>query len=504
MNAMQRSRQDLADRILAFMTAPPRRERIFRRYELERLGSSADVDAALQFLAATHRVGSPARDIWFPLEPFTDELGQLRYAAPALLPDMGRALLAREGVPTRADQVARNHPSPDSWAIPTFMHIGVERPVPLRLEWDQGLTLTEYQGEYLLPASDEPYTPVDIPDPDALRRCAARKQTRPERVEKDIWVNRALQILGRIPMPSVPGQLYFWGGTCLTKGWQLTPRFSEDIDLRFQPPRGRPADVVAARKPVHDWLRAWVQQELAPCLPDAALEEPASSFAPGRFVQRVLIAYRSHFVPEPQTLKLEIGFSPFRVPGYMRRVRAWPHMLPGPGPQALTQLPCVPEWATMTGKLHALAHVDVTQSDMPIMRHVADLGIWIQSAKPHLNSPALLAYMAQQGLEEGTVPQMLDGLLPALAALESHPRGLRLYRDYVVNYYPGSMTQLAPDFRGVIADIRALWDAVGCSDFDDPRYAVAAPDEPWQESASRPNKLAAVDRDTLPPPIRYY
>lgn len=495
MNAMQCSLSDLADRILAFMTVPPERERIFRRCELERLGPSADVDEALCFLTATHRVGSPARDIWFPLEPFTDELGQIRYAAPALLPDLGRALLEREGVPTREDRVARYYPHQDSWAIPTFMHIGVERPVPLRLEWDQGLTLTEYQGKYyMLSTPDEPYTPVDIPDPDALRRIAARKQTRPERVEKDIWVNRALQILGRIPFPSVPGQLYFWGGTCLTKGWQLTPRFSEDIDLRFQPPLDRPADVVTARKPVHDWLRAWVQEELLPCMPDAELNEPASSFAPGRFVQRVLIGYRSHFAPEPRTLKLEIGFSPVRVVGVELPINAHPYMLSGVEVPTLTRLPCVPEWSIMAGKLHALAQLRMDDLAVDAMRHVVDLGAWVSRIGPPHRLADMPAYIAQQCLADDTVGNLLDLLLPCLHALESDPRGRRTYQEYIVNFYPGTDTRFAPGWTRALSDIRALWEAVCLSDWENPRYALPDPDKPAPKRTCASRPLSAVGR----------
>ena len=95
--------QSLADRILAFMRAPPPAERIFRRHELDRLGQSEAVGEALQFLARTHKAGSPARHIWFPLRSFTEN-GEEHCIPPAPLPDLGRALLRREGVLTRREK----------------------------------------------------------------------------------------------------------------------------------------------------------------------------------------------------------------------------------------------------------------------------------------------------------------------------------------------------------------------------------------------------------------
>lgn len=500
---MNGSLDDLANRILAFMTKPTATERIFRQSELERLGAPEAVETALQSLARAHRIGSPARGIWFPLEPWQDAWGQTRYAAPALLPELARALLEREGVSTRSDKATRAYDQgKTAWNVPTFMRIGVDTPAALRLEWDQGYTMTEYQGELMPAPADEPCSPVAIPDPEALRRVAARTQTRPERIEKDIWVNRALQSLSRTPSPRVPGQWHFWGGTSLSKSWQLTPRFSEDIDLRFQPSLEQPDAFFTARRPMHDWLRSWAQKELMTHMPEAALDEAASSFAPDRVGQRVVVSYASHFASTPQKMKLEMGFSSFRVAGIMRPVLAWPHWWPGQESYALGRLPCVPPWSIMAGKLHALTQIRLDEADAAVMRHVVDLGAWMRR-REDAGWAAMTAYMAQQCLAEGTVRNLLDDLIYTLDLWQSDPRGMRLYREYVEGFYLGIAKQTAPDWRQALTDIRVLWDAVCGSDWENPLYAVPDPDRMPTARASKSTNLRAMDRDALPPSSQY-
>jgi predicted nucleotidyltransferase component of viral defense system len=77
-------------------------------------------------------------------------------------------------------------------------------------------------------------------------------------VEKDYWITYCLYGLQRLGMT-----FELKGGTSLSKGFQIIDRFSEDIDIRIEPPAGR--DVKTGRnqiKPAHvqsrsafyDWL----------------------------------------------------------------------------------------------------------------------------------------------------------------------------------------------------------------------------------------------------------
>jgi hypothetical protein len=54
---------------------------------------------------------------------------------------------------------------------------------------------------------------------------------RPAIIEKDYFVTEALRIIAN----SYENRVIFKGGTSLSKGWNLIHRFSEDIDIFFDP-----------------------------------------------------------------------------------------------------------------------------------------------------------------------------------------------------------------------------------------------------------------------------
>lgn len=98
---------------------------------------------------------------------------------------------------------------------------------------------------------------------DLLRIVAVEKGIEPALVEKDYWIMHCLhglQILGL--------SFELKGGTALSKGFGLINRFSEDIDIRIEPPKQmlpQGMDVKMGRnhdKPTHresrekfyDWL----------------------------------------------------------------------------------------------------------------------------------------------------------------------------------------------------------------------------------------------------------
>ena len=73
--------------------------------------------------------------------------------------------------------------------------------------------------------------------------AAAAKLKLPEHVvEKDYWVTQLLQNLSRYEHHQY---VIFKGGTCLSKGYKLISRFSEDIDLALD---DKGIGVIANRK----------------------------------------------------------------------------------------------------------------------------------------------------------------------------------------------------------------------------------------------------------------
>src|ERR1700679_1382709 len=97
------------------------------------------------------------------------------------------------------------------------------------------------------------------PDFSDLIRIVGREYSiAPALVEKDYWIMHCLYGLQQLGMT-----LELKGGTSLSKGFQIINRFSEDIDIRIEPPSdqdvktGRnqtsPAQV-KTRKDFYDWL----------------------------------------------------------------------------------------------------------------------------------------------------------------------------------------------------------------------------------------------------------
>src|ERR1700691_3445716 len=94
--------------------------------------------------------------------------------------------------------------------------------------------------------------------PDLIRIVANGKGIDPALIEKNYWIMHCLYGLQQLGLT-----FELKGGTSLSKGFQIIHRFSEDIDIRIEPPTGR--DVKTGRtqnKPAHiqsrrdfyDWL----------------------------------------------------------------------------------------------------------------------------------------------------------------------------------------------------------------------------------------------------------
>jgi hypothetical protein len=93
---------------------------------------------------------------------------------------------------------------------------------------------------------------------DLIRIVAQQRGIDPALVEKDYWIMHGLYGLQQLGLT-----FELKGGTSLSKGFQIINRFSEDIDIRVEPPKDR--DVKTGRnqdKPAHiqsrrdfyDWL----------------------------------------------------------------------------------------------------------------------------------------------------------------------------------------------------------------------------------------------------------
>jgi len=98
---------------------------------------------------------------------------------------------------------------------------------------------------------------------DLIRIVVQQRGIDPALVEKDYWIMHCLYGLQQMGL-----RFQLKGGTSLSKGFQIINRFSEDIDIRIEPPPGRdvktrrnqtkPAQV-KSRKDFYDWLAATIR-----------------------------------------------------------------------------------------------------------------------------------------------------------------------------------------------------------------------------------------------------
>lgn len=94
--------------------------------------------------------------------------------------------------------------------------------------------------------------------PDLIRIVVEQRGIDPALVEKDYWIMHCLYGLQQLGLT-----FELKGGTSLSKGFQIINRFSEDIDIRVEPPKDqdvktgrnqdKPAHIESRRK-FYDWL----------------------------------------------------------------------------------------------------------------------------------------------------------------------------------------------------------------------------------------------------------
>src|SRR5882672_2665748 len=93
--------------------------------------------------------------------------------------------------------------------------------------------------------------------PDLIRIVAEHKGIDPALVEKDYWIMHCLYGLQKLGLT-----FQLKGGTSLSKGFQAINRFSEDLDVRIEPPADRNVKTGRnQRKPACGFRRS------RPCIP---------------------------------------------------------------------------------------------------------------------------------------------------------------------------------------------------------------------------------------------
>jgi len=160
--------------------------------------------------------------------------------------------------------------------------------------------------------------------PDLIRIVASEKGIDPAMVEKDYWIMHCLFGLQKLGMT-----FELKGGTSLSKGFQIINRFSEDIDIRIEPPEdqdvktGRnqnsPAQVESRRK-FYDWLAGTID------IDGIEKVERDKAFDNDRLTSAgIRLSYKSHVEAMAglrEGVLLEVGFDDV-TPNASKDISSW-------------------------------------------------------------------------------------------------------------------------------------------------------------------------------------
>jgi hypothetical protein len=306
-----------------------------------------------------------------------------------------------------------------------------------------------------------------VPDGHLVEEVAAALGTRPDLVEKDWHVVRAIGVIAQVATAGM--MLAFSGGTSLSKGWELIKRFSEDIDFKI----GEPAAMSASRARRE---RTAYRERVLGALTSAGFEliKPPTVGNASRFFSADL-AYHAAFGAgqglRPH-IRVKMSFAAPALSPSPRPIRSLVATAQRRPPE-VAAFPCVDPVEAAADKLIALAWRvcarDRTRpgDDPTIVRHLHDLAALerhIASARrfPELVLAAAAADIGRGG-ERAAVAESAVMFADMLQRLETDPLWAREYEDFVRQVsFAGSGE--ASSFAEALAACGRLIAAVGMND----------------------------------------
>lgn len=174
----------------------------------------------------------------------------------------------------------------------------------------------------------------DAADFDDLIRAVARsRRIQPALVEKDYWVTHTLWALHQLGL-----EIWFKGGTALSKGYGIIERFSEDVDLCIKPGTAQGLPEVASwtsvnKGPIAARLAFYLQLQKIMAIPGAVVAMAAGGLDHRGRSASYTVVYPGHFVGNlPPTMRphvlVEVGdarVTPFELRDMSSFVHDWLH-----------------------------------------------------------------------------------------------------------------------------------------------------------------------------------
>lgn len=225
---------------------------------------------------------------------------------------------------------------------------------------------------------------------DLIRIVADKERIAPALVEKDYWIMQSLHGLQKLEFV-----FELKGGTSLSKGFGLISRFSEDIDIRIEPPASLPVMTgrnhdkpahVQGRKDFYDWLAKTIAIDgITSVERDTAFDEPRQYRSAG--IRLIYTSINGSVEGLKDGVLLEVGFDDV-APNEARDISSWAYDYAASRVDIIDNraigIPCYHPGYTLVEKLQAISTKFRQQQDTGrfptnFMRHYYDVYSLLQN-----------------------------------------------------------------------------------------------------------------------------
>lgn len=219
--------------------------------------------------------------------------------------------------------------------------------------------------------------------PELIRIVAEQKGINPALVEKDYWIMHCLYGLQQLGF-----SFELKGGTSLSKGFQIINRFSEDIDIRIDPPADqavktgknhtKPAHI-QSRRDFYAWLAKTIKIDGIDKVERDETFDNATLMSAG-----IRLSYKSHTTALPGLrtgVLLELGFDDVS-PNTPKDISSWLYDHAADKVEIIDNraraVPCYDPGYTFVEKLQTIStkfrqQQEKHDSPLPFMRHYYDV-----------------------------------------------------------------------------------------------------------------------------------
>ncbi len=269
---------------------------------------------------------------------------------------------------------------------------------------------------------------------DLIRIVAEEEGIAPALIEKDYWIMHCLYGLQQFGFT-----FELKGGTALSKGYLAIDRFSEDIDIRIEPPAGRDVKTgrnqtnpgqVKSRKDFYDWLAETIQIDgIVEVTRDTAFDNK-DFFSAG-----IRLLYETTTEPVPglrEGILLEVGFDDV-TPNTPKDISSWAYDCAAGRVEIIDnrakQVPCYDPRYTFVEKLQTISTKFRRQQEngepaLDFMRHYYDAYKLLQRAdvQAFIGTDAYAAHKTKR-FRQGDNPNIAENQ----AFILSDPTTRKLY-----------------------------------------------------------------------------